>query len=178
MHAVQAYLEGIWGEAAARFRLVAENTGRSRGPMTGRCASLRRRLPGRARLRRVDLGDRYVVAARPHRQRATAPSRAQGGVGGRIYERTPTGDEHDWGKVTAWEPPPRLAYLWHIGRDRAEATEVEIRSSPGRRRDPGRDRAPGLGAARRRGRGAARPEPRRVGRLLPHFGRRWRKEAG
>ena len=26
MQAVQAYLEGIWGEAAARFRMVAENT--------------------------------------------------------------------------------------------------------------------------------------------------------
>jgi len=24
-------------------------------------------------------------------------------VGGRIYERTPEGEEHDWGKVTAWE---------------------------------------------------------------------------
>ena len=27
MHAVQAYLEGIWGQAASRFRLMAENTG-------------------------------------------------------------------------------------------------------------------------------------------------------
>jgi DNA-binding transcriptional ArsR family regulator len=26
LHAVQAYLERIWGEAAARFRLLAENT--------------------------------------------------------------------------------------------------------------------------------------------------------
>jgi DNA-binding transcriptional ArsR family regulator len=26
MRAVQAYLEGVWGEAATRFRLVAENT--------------------------------------------------------------------------------------------------------------------------------------------------------
>jgi DNA-binding transcriptional ArsR family regulator len=26
MQAVQAYLEGIWGDAATRFRLVAENT--------------------------------------------------------------------------------------------------------------------------------------------------------
>jgi DNA-binding transcriptional ArsR family regulator len=26
MHAVQAYLQGVWGEAAARFRLLAENT--------------------------------------------------------------------------------------------------------------------------------------------------------
>jgi hypothetical protein len=29
MHAVQAYLEGVWGEAAARFRLLAENTDRT-----------------------------------------------------------------------------------------------------------------------------------------------------
>ena len=29
--AVQAYLEGVWGEAAARFRLVAENTTPSDG---------------------------------------------------------------------------------------------------------------------------------------------------
>ncbi|MEP7026517.1 MAG: metalloregulator ArsR/SmtB family transcription factor [Actinomycetota bacterium] len=27
MHAIQDYLERIWGEAAARFRLLAENTG-------------------------------------------------------------------------------------------------------------------------------------------------------
>jgi DNA-binding transcriptional ArsR family regulator len=26
MHAVQAYLERVWGEAAARFRLLAENS--------------------------------------------------------------------------------------------------------------------------------------------------------
>jgi uncharacterized protein YndB with AHSA1/START domain len=51
----------------------------------------------------------------------------QGGVGGRIYERTPDGVEHDWGEVTVWDPPSQLAYLWHLRRDRADATEVEIR---------------------------------------------------
>jgi hypothetical protein len=50
----------------------------------------------------------------------------QTGVGGRIYERTPDGAEHDWGEVTVWEPPTQLTYLWHIGRSPAEATEVEI----------------------------------------------------
>jgi uncharacterized protein YndB with AHSA1/START domain len=51
----------------------------------------------------------------------------EGRPGGRIYERTATGAEHDWGEVTLWEPPSRLAYLWHLRRDRADATEVEIR---------------------------------------------------
>jgi hypothetical protein len=51
----------------------------------------------------------------------------QGDVGGRIYERTADGAEHDWGEVTVWQPPSRLAYLWHLGLDRARATEVDIR---------------------------------------------------
>jgi uncharacterized protein YndB with AHSA1/START domain len=51
----------------------------------------------------------------------------QGGVGGRIYERTADGTEHEWGEVIVWQPPARLAYLWYLGRDRADATEVEIR---------------------------------------------------
>jgi len=26
-----------------------------------------------------------------------------------------------------WAPPTRLAYLWHLGRDRSAATDVDIR---------------------------------------------------
>lgn len=48
------------------------------------------------------------------------------GVGGRIFERTPEGDEHDWGEVTVWEPPARLVYRWHLRRDRTDATEVSV----------------------------------------------------
>jgi uncharacterized protein YndB with AHSA1/START domain len=54
----------------------------------------------------------------------------EGRAGGRIYERTPAGIEHDWGEVTVWEPPHRLGYLWHLRRDRADATDVEIRFVP------------------------------------------------
>jgi hypothetical protein len=51
----------------------------------------------------------------------------QSGVGGRIYERSADGAEHEWGEVTVWQPPARLAYRWYLGRDRADATDVEIR---------------------------------------------------
>ena len=54
----------------------------------------------------------------------------EGRAGGRIFERTRGGQEHDWGEVTAWDPPGRLGYLWHLRRDRADATEVEIRFVP------------------------------------------------
>lgn len=54
----------------------------------------------------------------------------EGRIGGRIFERTSAGAEHDWGEVLAWEPPHRLVYSWHLRRDRADATEVEIRFLP------------------------------------------------
>jgi uncharacterized protein YndB with AHSA1/START domain len=50
----------------------------------------------------------------------------EGRPGGRIFERTAAGAEIEWGQVTVWEPPTRLVYLWHLRRDRADATEVEI----------------------------------------------------
>jgi len=48
-------------------------------------------------------------------------------VGGRIYERAADGTEHEWGEVTVWQPPERLGYLWYLGREPADATDVEIR---------------------------------------------------
>ena len=47
-------------------------------------------------------------------------------LGGRIFERTPDGTEIDWGEITLWGPPHVLGYLWHIGRDRSDATLVEL----------------------------------------------------
>jgi Activator of Hsp90 ATPase homolog 1-like protein len=48
-------------------------------------------------------------------------------LGGRIYERTHDGREIDWGEITAWDPPHGFAYLWHIRRDRKDATDVQVR---------------------------------------------------
>ena len=51
-------------------------------------------------------------------------------AGGRIFERTPAGEEHDWGEVLEWDPPRRLAYRWHLRQDREDATRVEISFAP------------------------------------------------
>lgn len=47
-------------------------------------------------------------------------------LGGRIFERTADGVEHDWGEITLWEPPERFGYLWHLRRNRTDATDVLI----------------------------------------------------
>jgi hypothetical protein len=47
-------------------------------------------------------------------------------LGGRIFERTPDGTEIDWGRITVWDPPRRLGYRWHIGRDEDQATDVAL----------------------------------------------------
>ncbi len=51
-------------------------------------------------------------------------------VGGRIFERTPAGEEHEWGEVTAWDAPRGLSYLWHIGTERSRATQVSVQFLP------------------------------------------------
>jgi uncharacterized protein YndB with AHSA1/START domain len=48
-------------------------------------------------------------------------------VGGRLYERTPDGDEHQWGTITRWEPPAVVAYRWYLRADPVDSTDVEIR---------------------------------------------------
>jgi hypothetical protein len=47
-------------------------------------------------------------------------------LGGRIFERTSDGVEIEWGEITVWSPPRRLGYLWHITRERGDATAVEV----------------------------------------------------
>ena len=54
----------------------------------------------------------------------------EGRPGGRVYERSADGTEHEWGQVLDWEPPLRIRYMWHLFFDCAEATTVEVRFFP------------------------------------------------
>ena len=59
--------------------------------------------------------------------------------GGRIYERTPAGEEHEWGEVLVWKPPHRLVYLWHLRstaptRPRSRSASRPSARTPRRRR--------------------------------------------
>jgi uncharacterized protein YndB with AHSA1/START domain len=54
----------------------------------------------------------------------------EGREGGRLFERTPDGDEHLWGVVATWDPPNRVGYSWHPGRGEETAQEVEVTFTP------------------------------------------------
>jgi uncharacterized protein YndB with AHSA1/START domain len=50
--------------------------------------------------------------------------------GGELYEIDPAGARHAWGTIQVWEPPGRLVFTFHPGRDAATAGTVEVRFSP------------------------------------------------
>jgi uncharacterized protein YndB with AHSA1/START domain len=54
--------------------------------------------------------------------------------GGRWFERDSEGNESQWGKVLAWEPPRRLLLGWQLDHqfryDAELLTEVELRFAP------------------------------------------------
>lgn len=58
------------------------------------------------------------------------------GVGGRWFERDADGNETQWGRVLAWEPPARLILAWQLNREKRFdpnlITEVELTFTPAR----------------------------------------------
>jgi hypothetical protein len=48
-------------------------------------------------------------------------------VGGRIYETLATGEELEWGEVSAFEPGALFAMAWRLGRPVEQTTDVSVR---------------------------------------------------
>jgi len=50
----------------------------------------------------------------------------EAGVGGRIYEVSQDGAEHDWARIVEWDVPSRIAMDWHPGIPVSQSTHLEI----------------------------------------------------
>ena len=47
-------------------------------------------------------------------------------VGGRLLERTRSGEEREWGTVTTWEPVTRIVFSWHPGARYSQNQTIDI----------------------------------------------------
>ncbi len=47
-------------------------------------------------------------------------------VGGQVIETCADGKKRPWARVTAWQPGEKFAVRWHVGRDEDEATDVTV----------------------------------------------------
>jgi uncharacterized protein YndB with AHSA1/START domain len=50
--------------------------------------------------------------------------------GGRVYEKSRTGEIHEWGTVLIVDKPHRIVMTWHPGGGPEAATEVEVTFTP------------------------------------------------
>lgn len=62
-----------------------------------------------------------------HRRLKGAEMVLEPGAGGRLYLRTPGGEELDYGRVERWEPPQHLELSWNPGAPPGCPTRVQIR---------------------------------------------------
>jgi hypothetical protein len=77
-----------------------------------------------------EVGQWWPLASHSVAGENAATCRLEGRVGGRFYETSSTGEEHEWGVVQTWDPPAGVAFTWYPGREPARAQLVEIAFSP------------------------------------------------
>jgi hypothetical protein len=47
-------------------------------------------------------------------------------MGGRVFERTRSGEEWDWGSVILWDPPTRVEFTWSPGERTQDKETVSV----------------------------------------------------
>ena len=72
------------------------------------------------------IGDWWPLAQHSITQDRAAACAVEPREGGELYETDSDGARHPWGRVLTWEPPHRLVFTWHPGRDSDSAQEVEV----------------------------------------------------
>lgn len=54
----------------------------------------------------------------------------ENGKGTRLYEQRKDGSTCQWGIITVWDPPHRVGFTWHPGREPDTAQEVAVSFTP------------------------------------------------
>jgi Activator of Hsp90 ATPase homolog 1-like protein len=75
----------------------------------------------------AELGAWWPLASKSVSQEQAETVIVEPRVGGRVYERARSGEEHAWGEVLVWEPSSRFAFSWHPGRSAETSQEVDVR---------------------------------------------------
>jgi Activator of Hsp90 ATPase homolog 1-like protein len=78
----------------------------------------------------AELGSWWPIETKSVSQEEEETVVVEPAVGGRVYERARSGEEHLWGEVLIWEPTTRFAFSWHPGRALETAQEVDVRFTP------------------------------------------------
>jgi uncharacterized protein YndB with AHSA1/START domain len=47
-------------------------------------------------------------------------------IGGRIFERTVSGEEREWGSIVEWDPPQHVRFTWHPATVGNGASTVDV----------------------------------------------------
>lgn len=72
------------------------------------------------------MGSWWPLATHSVGQEKAETCQLEGRVGGRLFERLEDGSEKSWGQVLTWDPPGRVSFTWHPGREPETAQEVEV----------------------------------------------------
>jgi hypothetical protein len=71
-------------------------------------------------------GEWWPLASHSITEEESASCTIEPWVGGRVFERTRSGEEHRWGFVTVWEPPSRVEFTWNPGLRRNDNQTVTV----------------------------------------------------
>ena len=127
--ALRNWTDQMWDQAMGRF---ADFAARKEQNMDDRIEPVVKRVtvPGTVsevfELFSARLGEWWPLESHSLAGSDAVDARIDPEVGGRVYEVTGSGDQHEWGLVLQWEQDRRMVLDWYPGLSISEATRLEI----------------------------------------------------
>lgn len=131
--ALREWTDQIWDQAMSRFADFAD---REEKRMKDRIEPVVKRItvPGDVadvfELFTERLGEWWPMASHSVAGDEVVDVQLDANVGGRMYEVTGDGEQHEWGLVLQWEQDRRVVLDWYPGLSLAETTRLELSFLP------------------------------------------------